>query len=180
MEKGLTFQSLENKRDMTTANILDVISEEQIRDIIDIDAKIFPTMPIEEKEIRDTLKSRGVQILLKNLDSKTIGYIISLPHEDAYEFLSENDPNIIKEIGGLYIESIGILPEYRSLKNFNRLCSALVSEAQQRGFKKITAHVRSSEGLSEVLQKRFGALKFSTYDNWAGFNEPFDYLEILL
>lgn len=178
MEKIPTSQSFEQDKELVTTNVIDVVSEQEIQDILDIDKKIFPTMPVEEKEIRETLESNGVQILLRDIESKTVGYIISLPHDDAYEFLSETDPNIIKETDGLYVESIGILPEHRSLKNFNQLWRTFATEARQKGFKKITAHVRVSEGLSSVLQKRFGAVKFRTYDNWANFNEPFDYLEM--
>ena len=180
MEKVPTPQSPEQEKELVVANLLKSISEQDVQEILDIDKQIFPSMPVEEEEIRETLESEGVQVVLKDAKSKIVGYIISLPHEDAYEFLSEIDPNIENQVGGIYVESIGILPEHRSLKNFNQLWSTFAAEAQRKGFKKITAHVRVSEGLSAVLQKRFGAVKFRTYDNWADFNEPFDYLEMEL
>lgn len=180
MEQMTGAQSPEQEKAPVTPKVLKVISEQEVQAILDIDKKIFPTMPVDEEEIRGTLESEGVQVILSDADAKTVGYIVSLPHEEAYEFLSEIDPGLVKETGGLYVESIGILPEHRSLKNFYQLWSTFAAEAQQKGFKKITAHVRVSEGLSSVLQKRFGAVKFRTYENWADFNEPFDYLEIAL
>lgn len=179
MERMPRAQPPEQEKESVTPKVLEVISEQEVQDILDIDKRIFPTMPVEE-EIRETLESEGVQIVLKDAEAQTVGYIISLPQEEAYEFLSGIDPDIVKESGGLYVESIGILPEHRSLRNFNQLWSTFATAARQKGFKKITAHVRVSEGLSSVLQKRFGAIKFRIYDNWADFNEPFDYLEIEL
>ncbi len=157
--------------------ILDQVTEEQVQEIIDLDKRIFPTMPIEEEEIRETLSSEGVQILLRGESGDAIGYVISLPHNQAYEFLSELDPELIEEAEGLYIESIGILPEHRSLPNLRKLWVTLTDQASVKGYKKITAHVRASEGLSGVFQKRKGAIKGRTIENWADFGEPFEYLE---
>lgn len=178
MEKAPGHARPERETDATSALVLNNISEEQLGDILSIDKEIFPTMPVAEEEIRETLESGGVQVVLKGADAKTVGYIISLPHAEAYEFLSDIDPELVAVDGGLYVESIGILPEHRSLKNFNQLWTTFAAEAKRKGFKKITAHARISEGLSDVLQKRFGAQKHRTLDNWADFEEPFDYIEI--
>jgi hypothetical protein len=39
-------------------------------------------------------------------------------------------------------------------------------------------HARVSQGLSGILQKRYGAKFFRRIENWYGFGEPFDYLEL--
>ncbi len=118
MEKIPTFQPPEQEKEPMTVNVLEAVSEQEVQDIIDIDRKIFPTMPVAEEEIRETLESKGIQILLKDAESRTVGYIISLPHDEAYEFLSEIDTDLVKETGGLYIESIGILPELRKTRRY--------------------------------------------------------------
>lgn len=159
------------------AQVLETISEEDVDGILAIDKKIFPTMPVADEEIRGTLESDGVQVVLKDEESNLVGYVISLPHNEAYEFLNDIDPELASVEGGLYIESIGILPEHRSIKNLAALWDAFTSRAREKGYTKVTAHVRVSEGLSEVFQKRLKAVKHRTMENWADFNEPFDYLE---
>jgi len=60
----------------------------------------------------------------------------------------------------------------------NQLLDTFRTSAQEKGFKKVTAHVRVVKGLSDVSQKRMGATKLRTIENWADFKEPFDYLEV--
>ena len=73
---------------------------------------------------------------------------------------------------------MGITPEHRNLKNFLSLWKNFVSQTKQEGYIKITGHFKVSQGLSSVLEKRFGAKKFRRIENWCGYGEPFDYLEI--
>jgi len=180
MEKIPSPSSTESAPKEATATVLENMSEEDVQGIIAIDREIFPTMPVEEEEIRETLLSKGVQVVLKTRNGNLAGYIISLPHDEALEMLADIDTELVEVENGLYIESIGILPECRSTKNLSELWGAFSTRAREKGFKTITAHVRVSEGLSSVFQKRMGAVKHRTIENWADFDEPFDYLEFRL
>jgi len=77
----------------------------------------------------------------------------------------------------LYVESIATDPAARNIEGFIEMLHALKEEAKQKGYKKISAHVRVTNGLSEIMQRR-GAKKLRTIENWHDFGEPFDYLEL--
>jgi len=134
-------------------------------------------MGIEEAELRESFESEGVQVILKDGDENILGYLTSLPHHQAINFLLEDDPDLVPEQNALYVESIGILPEHRSIKNFAILWKAFRVRAIEKGFEKVTGHFRVSQGLSGVVQKRLGATFFRRIENWLDYGEPFDYLE---
>ncbi len=176
MENGRMENSLE--REVYTSHVLDQVTEEEVLAISDVDKKIFPDMPVPLEELRGSLMSEGVQVILNNSNAEIVGYITSLPHNEALKVLKELDAQIEEEKNGLYIESIGILPEHRSLSNILSIWKSFKENAKGKNFQKVTAHVRSSQGLSEIFQKRLNAKLVRTIDNWADFGESFDYLEL--
>jgi len=158
---------------LETPNIKD------IEEIILLDNQIFPAeMWVEASELKKTIESGGVQTILKDENEKIVGYIISSPYEQVYSNLKEFDDNLTRETGVLYIGSMGISPKHRNLKNFLSLWKNFVSQSKQAGYTKINGHFRSSQGLSSIIEKRFGGKKVHRIENWAGFGEPFDYIEI--
>lgn len=174
-------ESEENSKGTYNISKLENPTEEEIQEIISLDNEIFPPeMWVDASELKETLESAGVQTVLKGEGGKIVGYIISLPHNQAYPNLIELDPELKQEEQALYIESMGIIPKHRSLKNFLTLLHGFNDQARQVGFQKITGHFRVSQGLSSVLEKRFGGKKFRRIEDWAGFGEPFDYIEINL
>ena len=78
----------------------------------------------------------------------------------------------------LYIWTIAIKPEERSLKTFSNLIKEFYGQAKERRIKKLVMHARVNEHLSDVLQSRYGAKKIRREENWLDSGEPFDYLEI--
>jgi len=161
------------------ASLLEHPSEADIAELIEVDKEIFPTMPIDDEVIRGALESSGVQVILRGEDGKIAGYIISRPHNEVYDELKKLDPELEVVEGGLYAESMGIVPKARgALSNLRAMGDTFVAEAKRKGFVKITGHFRVSEGLSGVLQNRANAQKLRTIENWLQSGEPFDYLEI--
>ncbi len=151
---------------------------ELFKEFLDIDKQIFPDMEIEEDELRETFESGGIQVALRDPQNKLIGYLLSVPYEEAINFLSSDDTDLTPKEKTLYIETIGILKEHRSVKNVLAIWNALKEKAIQDGYKTINGHFRVSEGLSQVVQKRLKGKYFRTMENWSDFGEPFDYIEI--
>lgn len=172
----------EEKETSCEASILEKLTPEEIEEIAKLDQMIFPpeegTVEVSFEELEETLKSEGVQVVLRNKDNELVGCLISLPHNQAVENLIEYDPGLKPEENALYIESIGTLPKYRSLSNLLTLLRIFARRAKERGFVKVTSHTRVAEGLSDVLQKRFGAKQLRRIEDWCKSGEPHDYLEI--
>ncbi len=135
-------------------------------------------MQSDLEDLRETLENKkGIQVISRDEKNKIVSYLSSKPLEDAHRELKNYDLKLKPEKDVLYIESIATIPEARDIKIFLRTINVIKNEAKKRGFKKITAHVRIENGLSDLLQK-MGARKLRTIENWHDFGEPFDYLEI--
>lgn len=173
--------NIEKMRDCT-AVVLDVstLSDEEIDQLVELDNSIFPDMPVEKSEIVESLKSKGVQVALKNPEGKVVGLLTSLPHNQAIEYLLEDDPELKEDPSALYVESIGVHEEYRTFKNIRDIWIKFSEEAVRLGYTKVTGHFRVSQGLSDVVQKKLDGKFFRRMENWADFGEPFDYIEVEL
>lgn len=168
------------KKSTTKIEAISGYSEEILGQVLDIERESFPeeiqSSPENLKEILEN--SDGIHLLARDKDEKVVGALLSLRQSQEYEFLKDYDPDFANDENSLYVESIAIKPKSRSIEVANGLFKTLVEQAKERHFKKITMHARVSNGLSDVLQKRCGAKFFKRIENWYGFGEPFDYLEI--
>ncbi|MCD6471110.1 GNAT family N-acetyltransferase, partial [bacterium] len=163
-------EKLEEKKEKNKEFKVEVVGEvndELVNQLAEVEEAAFPPeMRLGEETIRSVLKSETPQIILK-LNNKPAAYILTIPATEM-------------GTGGkdaLYIWDIGARPEVRGIKTIKALYDKLIEEAKRRKYKKLTAHVRVSQHLSDVLQKRYGWKFIKRIENWAGFNEPFDYLE---
>ncbi len=157
------------------------ISKKELSEIYEVEELSFPfQMRATPEDLLETLKNKkGVQLVLKDEKGKIVGYLCSKPLVDAFKELKEYDEELSSEPNTLYIESIAIRPENRSLKAFLKLSKTLLKEAKEKGYKKLTAYARVQNNLSSLLQK-LGAEKKRRIENWLDTGEPFDYLEIKL
>lgn len=155
------------------------MNEEILRGISRVGELSFPPeMQSNLEDLRETLEDKeGIQIITREEGGEIISYLSSKPLEKAYEQLRDYDPELKPEEGVLYVESIATIPESRDVGIFLKTLNTLKERARERGYKKITAHVRVQNNLSSLLQKK-GARKIRTIENWHNFGEPFDYLEI--
>ncbi|MGB9847738.1 MAG: HEAT repeat domain-containing protein [Minisyncoccia bacterium] len=172
-----TKEKAEHHRYLTTT--IEEIDEDTLKKILAVEEASFPSeMQSGLEDLKETLANKkGIQIITKNEKNEIISYLSSKPLEDAYQELKEYDPELKPEKDVLYVESIATKPEARDARVFLRTLNTIKEKAKERGFKKIAAHVRVQNHLSDFLQKR-GAQKLRTIDNWHDFGEPFDYLEI--
>ncbi|MBD3282621.1 MAG: hypothetical protein GF387_03400 [Candidatus Portnoybacteria bacterium] len=157
------------------------INKDTLNQILEVEKASFPEqMQSDIEDLRETLENeRGIQLITKNKEDKIVSYLSSEPIEDAYEELKDYDPELKPEKDSLYVESIATRPENRDIKILLKNLNTIKKEAREKGYRKITAHVRVNNNLSNVLQKK-GFKKLRTMKNWHNFNEPFDYLELEL
>jgi len=134
---------------------------------------------LEDLDLKATIEKPGaITVVIKNKEKNIFGFVIALPNDEVYEELHSDDPDFISDPSRLYVYDIAIGNKNRSLANFINLTKALIKEARARNFKILSMHTRTSEGLSSILQKRYHAKKLRTLDDWQGYKEPFDYLEM--
>ncbi len=147
------------------------INSDLIEKINQLEKVCFPEelqTPAEEY-----LAMKGLHFVLKK-DNQIIGNLSAVETEEIPSLVDRNHLN--KET--LYVWTIAIKPEARSLKNFNKLIKELYEKAKERKIKKLVMHARVNEHLSDILQARYGAKKIRRVENWLESGEPFDYLEI--
>lgn len=161
-----------------SVDIVSAIDEDTLSQIKELDDSVMPEkMRYNIEDLRDCFNfENGVKILVRDEDKNIRGYLIALPKSEEYEDLHEKDPELLPDDKSLYLESIVI--KDGDLKTLIKVLATLREEAENRGYKNLSMHARVSEGLSNVLQKRYGAKFFRRIENWFDFGEPFDYLEI--
>ncbi|OGI41588.1 MAG: hypothetical protein A2593_04900 [Candidatus Moranbacteria bacterium RIFOXYD1_FULL_44_9] len=134
---------------------------------------------LKEEDLREALEKPGaINVVLKNSGGRIVGFINGMPNDQIYHELIEDDPEFLNDPARMYVYDFAIKKESRSLANFLSLIKKLVEEMQRRNLAMLTMHTRKSEGLSNVLQKRYHAKRLRTLINWQGWGEDFDYLEL--
>ncbi len=134
---------------------------------------------LEDNELKAVIeKPNTITVIIRDTSKNVLGFIVALPNNDVYEELHDDDHDFQDDPESLYVYDVAIGDKERSLANFLNLVRTLTKEARAKNFKVLSMHTRTSEGLSTILQKRYDAKLIRTLDNWQGYGEPFDYLEI--
>ncbi len=154
-------------------------SEISLEQILAVEREVFPPlMQSSPEEIKTIISNKkGIHLLIFN-NEQIVGYLASVPHNDEYPDLIKYDKDFVLDDKALYIDSIAIKIGHRGLGLANLVFHELIKIAKQKGFDKISMHVRVSTGLSQRLQKLPAVAFIRRLDNWYNFGEPFDYLEI--
>jgi hypothetical protein len=160
--------------------LVNSIDQPTLEEIQKLDDSVMPEdMKYESGDLKECFESKeGIHILVKNNNGEIIGYLTSLPKNIEYEFLHNEDPEFTMDDTSIYVESVVI--KGGDFANAKNVFNSFMQEAVDRGYKNVSMHARVSQGLSNVLQKRYGAKFFRRIENWYGYGEPFDYLEIYL
>ena len=131
-----------------------------------------------ERELKEAFNSgNGINLYIQDGQGNILGYISSQPHNSEVSETRQWDPDFSKQDNALYIESIAIKQQDRSIRTFLQLIKEFIRQAKQKGYTKLTSHTRVQGGLSHILQDRYGAKSLRRLDDWLG-GEPFEYLEI--
>lgn len=170
---------------MFETEVVQGLEENILKEIILVNRASFPPGWVysdAEKYYRSMLsKKDSIHIILK-YKGKTIGYLLAIPHNDAVIELKNGDPKMKKDPMKYYIETTGILPEYRGKRGFSKMLKRLIDECKKRGITKISLHARVKTGLSTIMQKKFKVTEVRRIERWQFYNfeEPTDYIEVIL
>jgi ribosomal protein S18 acetylase RimI-like enzyme len=160
--------------------------------ILEIENECFPVdwgYDDAESYYKDALENpENINIVLRK-DKKIAGYLLAVFYDEllADEEFMEADPDFKGDSERYYIETIGIIPEYRQNADGNKMyfnmLKKLLEEAMSRnGIHKFSLHARVNSGFSLNLQKSLGRIvtKVRRIDKWKYYNdeEPTDYLEL--
>jgi ribosomal protein S18 acetylase RimI-like enzyme len=153
-------------------------NEEVFRELFRVEKDVSGDESLEENDLRGAYENpKAITVVLRDENKKIVGLINALPNTEVYQELSPDDPDFENNPHRLYIYDIAVEEGARSLENFLNLMRMLIEEGKQKGFTAITMHTRTSEGLSAVLQKRYGAKLMRTFENWQGWGK-YEYLEL--
>lgn len=120
----------------------------------------------------------NINLILKYKD-RVVGFLLAKKYSQAHKELINHDPDLRREKENcLFIETIQIHPQFRKKGGFNRLVGKFLSVIRKEKICNFCLYARRKNSFSCFLQKRFGAKKIRTVENWLGFGEAFDYLEI--
>jgi hypothetical protein len=188
MEK-ITLESQEEKESnnpeeiqiQSSVEIVENISDDTLSGIFSIEKEVSDDefSAIADDDLKSAIeKPRAITVVIRGADKNVLGFIIALPNNEVYEELHGDDTSFTNDSDSLYIYDLAIGDKERSLANFLNLIKTLAGEAKAKNFKRLSMHTRTSEGLSAILQKRYHAKLIRTLDDWQGYGEPFDYLEL--
>ena len=168
------------------AEVIHFFDSKVLKDILFIERNSFPEAwcygeETEEYYSRMLGSKDNINIILADND-KRIGYLLAMPHNKAVHELKDADPSMKEDPGRYYIETVGILPEFRGRRGFPLMLGELIEECKKRGFDKMSLHARVCSGLSSWIQRFFKVTELRRIDRWKYYNyeEPADYIEVAL
>jgi ribosomal protein S18 acetylase RimI-like enzyme len=170
---------------MLEAEVIRSLDESTLKDIIEINNESFSPCwiyPDQEIYYRDMLRQKNnIHVFLKHGD-KRVGYLLAIPHDVAVAELINDDPMMKNDPTKYYIETAGIIPEYRGKSGLTIMMKRLVAECINKGITKLSMHARVNTGLSNIMQSMFKVAEVRRIESWPyySFEEPTDYIEVIL
>ena len=131
---------------------------------------------------REGLSDRfNVNVIARTPAGLIAGYLLAIPLDRVLAELRQHDPALQGNPRILYIDLIQTLPGRRQTVGLKSLMAGVCREAGARGFDRLSAHVRTTTGLSRVMQRvMMGCCCLRRLDNWYDSGESFDYLESMI
>ena len=182
----------EKKEDWFDVDVIRGFDEDVLGGILEIEDECFPAdwrYDDAEGYYKEALENpENINIVLRK-DKKIAGYLLAVAYGEllADEEFMEADPDFKGDSERYYVETIGIIPEFRKNTDGNKmyfnLLKKLLEESMSRyGIHKFSLHARVNTGFSLNLQKSLGRIvsKVRRIDKWKYYNdeEPTDYLEL--
>jgi len=120
----------------------------------------------------------NINLILKYKD-RLVGFLLAKKYSCAYRELINHDPDLKSQKENCYfVETIQIHPQFRKKGGFGFLVGKLLATVKKEKIKDFCLYARRKNSFSNFVQKRFTGQKIRTVENWLGFGEAFDYLEI--
>ncbi len=147
------------------------------KQVLAIEAVSFPEVFRSElSAVIELLENQhSITVMLYDSTHTLIGFLFSVPQNEAWEKYHNEDPAMERQDHALYIENIAIEPGSRGQGHFEHLFSHFLDDARAKGYTKVTAHCRAAFG--KRFQKMGGVFK-RTLPEWFHFGEPMDYIEM--
>jgi hypothetical protein len=153
-----------------------------IEELINLEEKCFP---LEMRNADSENYYDSVLVDLKNVNlilkykRKIVGFLIAKEYDLAYDNLTHHDPDLrLNKRNYFYIDFVQIYPRFKLNGGLSLLICKLVEKALEKKIKGLCLHARRKNGFSQFFQKMFNGQKHHSVDNWLGFGEEFDYLEM--
>ena len=168
-------------RQQLTTEIVSGIDQQLIRELITLQQSAFPPqMQFKEPELyyQEALRDRrNINVVVRSPQGTLLGYLLALPQTEVYEELLQCDPQMQDDPDCMYIDIIQTHPDDRLITGFLGLVSRVCQETLRRGHKRLSMHVRTSNGLNKVTRKIFpDSRSLRRIENWYSSGEPFDYI----
>jgi len=153
-----------------------------VRNLVCLEKKCLPM----EMRNADSVKyynqvlcdTKNVNLLLKH-KNKIVGFLVAKEYRQAYDNLANHDQDLReKKTKYYYIDFMQIQPRFKVNGGLNLLVWKLIESALEKNLAGFCLHARKKNGISSLIQKTFRGKKIHSIDNWLGFGEEFDYLEI--
>lgn len=156
---------------------------------IEISTHIDALLQIEQECFPEHMQDSRAEIMQYFSDPNAFGLILYEDDEPIGALkgtlISEqNSPGILEQYPELnqlraktfYADSISILEDYRTTHVLDFFIHEIAVYCRRAGYLKFTGHARIRRGYSRLLQRRYGAKKIASYQDWHDFGEPFDYI----
>ena len=155
-------------------------NEEMLKQIFQIEKDCFPEqMRSDNEELRGLIEDpESIKFIVRDNKDKIFSYLVAMPMIKEYDWLKDYDQELSPDEKTLYLESIAIRPDVKPEKVLPDFLGALFKKAKNEKFNKLVMHARVNNEFSKKLQEFYAAKFFRRLENWHGFGEPFDYLEI--
>lgn len=103
------------------------------------------------------IENREVIFLIVEEENEVIGYIFSYPYDERQKPYPETD-RFWDEMSGevLYIDELGVVPEYRKEGLGSKLLEETITEAEELGFDKLLLRTNPEAGGVMKLYNRHG------------------------
>jgi len=179
MDEQIQFNKLEKKELFKVEEIFKV-DEETLKQIFQLEKDCFPEqMQSDDKELRELIEDPElIKYIVRDANDRIFSYLAAVPMVKEYEWLKDYDKELSPDEKSLYLESIAIRPDIKPEKVLPDFLGALFKKAKNEKFNKLVMHARVNNEFSKKLQEFYAAKFFRRLENWHGFGEPFDYLEI--
>jgi ribosomal protein S18 acetylase RimI-like enzyme len=140
------------------------------KDILSLEQVFDETLQESEEDIKELL-SDSISVLLVNDKDHVVGGIIGkpvgdleIPQDDWAKEYFNNVQWMFNDRSDIYISSIVVHPDYRSVKYTNLLFKTFLHIAEKDWFYRAVFHV--AKKTMNVLKSKFGAKELMTIPNW--------------
>jgi len=119
----------------------------------------------------------NINVLIRSAGGGVAGYLLALPQARAAAELRPWDPTIEEDPDAMYIDIIQTSPEHRQMFSFVQLMAGACAETKRRGFSRLSAHVRTRNGLSRLVRKLLpDSSCYRRLENWYDSGEAFEFI----